>query len=81
MKKEISIITEEGVAFFQRIALETLLNELNSLLLIKTDDDKEHFGIFYSYDTKWDSVNLKSKYGEILSYVKKERIKEIYKKI
>jgi hypothetical protein len=81
MKKEISIIMEDGVAIFQKIDISTLQDELNHLLLIKTDDDKEHLGIFYSYDSKWDSVNLKSAHREILSYVKKERIKEVYKKI
>ena len=70
MERIISIITEDGVQ-----------EEMNTLLLVKTDDDKEHLGIFCTYDNKWQSINLKAVHQEVISYIKKEKIKEIYKKI
>lgn len=60
MERIISIITEDGVAMFKQIDIANVQEEMNTLLLVKTDDDKEHLGIFCTYDNKWQSINLKS---------------------
>ena len=81
MERIISIITEDGVAMFKQIDITNVQEEMNTLLLVKTDDEKEHLGIFCTYDNKWQSINLKAVHQEVISYIKKEKIKEIYKKI
>lgn len=81
MEKIISIITEDGVAMLKQIGIANIQEEMNSLLLIRTQDDKEHLGVFITYDNHWDSINLRAAHSEVIIYIKIEKIKEIYKKI
>ena len=39
MEQIISIITEDGVAMFKQIDIANIQDEINTLLLIKTEDD------------------------------------------
>lgn len=80
MEKVISIITEDGVTMFKQIDITNIKGEINKLLLVKTQD-KEHLGIFCSYDNKWESINLKAVHQEVISFIKMQQITEIYKKI
>ena len=80
MEQIISIITEDGVAMFKQIDIANIQDEINTLLLIKTEDDMEHLGIFCTYDKKWQSINLKATHKDYITFIKRNKIKKFTKK-
>ena len=81
--KKISIITDKGLEIFEekdKNKIEEIIEERRTL--IHTFDDKEHLGIFYVFNTKWKSFNLRGiQESDRVISIGIDKVKEIFQSI